>query len=209
MISISRFENLDFNSNTYLIKHKLFDNFTYLIDIGNSNDVLENLSPNQKVKGIFLTHAHYDHIRGINQIIEHFPKCRIYCSDYAHKALLSEKLNLSFYQLEPIVLKCGYVNLLHDKMSVKLFENYYIKVLETQGHTKGSLSYYIDEGIFTGDAFIPGHQVVTKLKSGDKNEAKKSVLKIYNSLKSEQKIYPGHGPIFNSLDIDWNFYNSI
>ena len=207
MITINHFENLDFTSNTFLIKHKLFKNDVYLIDIGNPKDVLDFLLPYQKVKGIFITHSHYDHIFGVNKIVEQFPKCIIYCSEYAYDALLSEKLNLSFYRLEPIVLKRGDVNLLYENMSIKLFDNYYIKVLETKGHTEGSLSYIVNEGIFTGDALIPDVPVVTKLKSGDRNKAKKSILKIYNSLKSEQNIYPGHGPILKRSEINWNFYN--
>ena len=54
MITINRFEHLDFTSNTYLIRHKLFKENVYLIDVGNSQEVLDTLMPNQKVKGIFL-----------------------------------------------------------------------------------------------------------------------------------------------------------
>ena len=207
MISINRFENLDFTSNTYLIKHKLYNDEVFLVDIGNPKEVLDILLPNQKIKGLFLTHSHYDHIFGINKIIEQFPKCMIYCSEYAYEALLSEKLNLSFYRLEPIVLKGGDVNLLRENMSIKLFDNYFLKVLETYGHTRGSLSYIVNEGIFTGDALIPETPVVTKLKSGDKNEAKKSIIKIRRQLESEQNIYPGHGPIINVSKVNWNFFN--
>ena len=207
MISINRFENLEFTSNTYLIEHKLFNNEVFLIDIGNPKKVLEFLLPCQKVKGIFLTHAHYDHIYGINKIIKHFPKCIVHCSEYAYKALLSEKLNLSFYRLKPIVFKGGDINLLYEDMSIKLFANYFLKVLKTEGHTEGSLSYAVKEGVFTGDALIPGIPVVTKLKSGNKNEAKKSIQKIHKELDNVQNVYPGHGPIFNKSEVNWSFYN--
>ena len=92
-------------------------------------------------------------------------------------------------------------------MSIKLYSNYYLNVLETKGHNKGSLSFVINEGIFTGDALIPGNSVVTKLKSGNKIDAKKSVQKIYDLLKLNNNIYPGHGPIFKKSEVDWNFYN--
>ena len=207
MITINRFENLDFTSNTYLINHKLYNNEVFLIDIGNPKKVLDFLLPNQKVKGIFLTHAHYDHIFGINKIIEQFPKCIVHCSEYAYKALLSEKLNLSFYRLEPIVFKGGNINLLYEDMFIKLFENYFLKVLKTQGHTEGSLSFIVKEGVFTGDALIPGIPVVTKLKSGNKNEAKKSIQKIFKQIEPEQNIYSGHGPIFNKSEVNWSLYN--
>lgn len=206
MITVNRFEHSDFTSNTYLIRHNLFDENVYLIDIGNSKDVLSVLTTQQKVKGIFLTHAHYDHICGINNIIDKFPECIVYCSEYAQKGLFSEKLNLSFYHLDPLVFKGNNVSLIFDGMSIELFPNYHLKVLKTTGHNKGSLSFVIDEGIFTGDSLIPGVPVVTKLKSGNKEEAKKSIQLIYQSLGSEKIIYPGHGPIFKNYDIDWNLY---
>ena len=145
MITINRFEHLDFTSNTYLIRHQLFNDNVYLIDAGNSQEVLDALKPNQKVKGIFLTHAHFDHICGLNNIIDRFPECIVYCSEYAHTGLLSEKLNLSFYHLEPIVFKGDNVSLIFEGMSIELFTNCHLKVLETTGHNKGSLSFIINE----------------------------------------------------------------
>ena len=207
MITIDRFEHIDFTSNTYLIRHKVFDENVYLIDIGSSQEVLDALTPNQKVKGIFLTHAHFDHICGINYIIEQFPECIVYCAEYAYEGLLSEKLNLSFYHLDPLVFKGEYVNLLNEGMSMELFTNCHLKVLETVGHNKGSLSFVIKEGIFTVDALIPGIPVVTKLKSGNKKDAKKSILIIHQLLGPEQIIYPGHGSIFKKSEVDWSFYN--
>jgi hydroxyacylglutathione hydrolase len=206
MITIDRFEHLDFTSNTYLIRSKVFNEDVYLIDIGNSQEVFDALKPNQRVKGIFLTHAHFDHICGINNIINQFPECIVYCSEYAHAGLLSEKLNLSFYHLEPLVFKGYNVSLLFEGMSIELFANCNLQVLETVGHNKGSLSFVIKEGMFTGDAIIPGVPVVTKLKSGNKEDAIKSIRKIRQLLGVDQIIYPGHGPIFTKSDVDWNFY---
>tara|TARA_B100001059_G_scaffold228990_1_gene260871 strand:+ start:180 stop:803 length:624 start_codon:yes stop_codon:yes gene_type:complete len=207
MITINRFEHLDFTSNTYLIRHQLFNDNVYLIDAGSSQEVLDALKPNQKVKGIFLTHAHFDHICGINNIIDRFPECIVYCSEYAHMGLLSEKLNLSFYHLEPIVFKGDNIRLIFEGMSIELFANCHLKVLKTAGHNKGSLSFVINDGIFTGDALIPGIPVVTKLKSGNKEDAKNSIQLIYQLLGPQNVIYPGHGPIFRNSEIDWSLYN--
>lgn len=207
MITIDRFEHVDFTSNTYMIRTKDHDKNVYLIDAGNSEEVLKSLNPNQKVKAIFLTHSHYDHIYGINEIIDHFPSCIVYCSEYAYEGLCSDKLNLSFYHLNPIVFKGKSVYFIYNSMSIKLYNNYYLKVLGTEGHNKGSLSFIVNEGIFTGDSLIPGNSVVTKLKSGNKIDAKKSIHKIYDLLGSNKNIYPGHGPIYKKSEVDWNFYN--
>ena len=124
MITIDRFEHIEFTSNTYLIRHKVFHENVYLIDIGNSQEVLDALTADQKVKGIFLTHAHFDHICGIKNIINMFPDCIVYCSEYAHMGLQSEKLNLSFYHLKPLVFNGDNVSLIFDGVSIELFVNY-------------------------------------------------------------------------------------
>ena len=61
-----------------------------------------------------------------------------------------------------------------------MFTNYHLKVLETAGHNNGCLSFIIEKGIFTGDALIPGNPTVTKLKSGNKKDAKKVFEKLIN-----------------------------
>lgn len=206
MLKISCFKHEDFTSNTYLLTHPIFEQDVYLIDIGNSPAVLNALRPHQQVKGIFLTHAHYDHIYGINDILEKFPKCKIYCSEYAHRGLESEKLNLSFYHDYPVVYKGENVNVISDKMLFELYLGCSIRVFETPGHNEGSLSFKINNTIYTGDSLIPHFVVVTKLKSGNKTEAKKSIFKLKNLVRIGDIIYPGHGREYQSQEINWDFY---
>ena len=206
MLKISCFKHEDFTSNTYLLTHPVFEQDVYLIDIGNSKAVLNALRPHQQVKGVFLTHAHYDHIYGINEILEKFPKCKIYCSEYAHHGLKSEKLNLSFYHDYPVVYKGENVNIVSDNMLFELFLGCRIRVLETQGHNQGSLSFMMEKGIFTGDSLIPGFPVVTKLKSGNKEDALKSIHRIREVSEPDDMLYPGHASACKISEIDWNFY---
>ena len=191
--------------NCYIISQ---DNVAIIIDPGDNVDKIIQYVQDKylTVKAILNTHAHFDHICGINDIIDKFPECVVYCAEYANEGLLSDKLNLSFYHLEPLVFKGGCVTLLVDGMSIELFANYYLKVLETVGHNKGSLSFIFPGGIFTGDALIPGVKIVTKLKSGNKEDAIESVLKIRKALHPNHIIYPGHGPVCRKSEVDWCLY---
>ena len=65
---------------------------------------------------------------------------------------------------------------------------------ETPGHCPSCLTYVLDNWIFTGDAYIPGVKVVTKLPHGDKILAKQSAERILNMAKSKN-MCPGHGEI--------------
>ena len=198
--------NLQYNSNTYLIRSKEATLNCYLIDIGNSEGVLQSLQEQQEIKAIFLTHAHYDHICGINEILAHFPDCIIYCSEYTAKALSDSKLNLSFYHKTPVSYDGPNVKILTNGDFIQLFDGIALEALETPGHNAGSLSFKIDNDIFTGDSLIPEVSIVTKLKSGNKLQAAESILKIKSYSTTSTTIFPGHGKSFLAEEIDWNFY---
>lgn len=200
--------NLQYNANTYLLRSKKSSFDCYLIDIGNSEVVLQSLQEQQEIKTIFLTHAHYDHICGINEILAHFPDCIIYCSAYTSKALSDSKLNLSFYHKTPVSYSGSNVKILADGDFIQLFDSIALEVLETPGHNAGSLSFKIENNIFAGDSLIPEFSIVTKLKSGNKLQATESIIKIKNHSTTSTTIFPGHGKSFLAGEIDWNFYLS-
>ena len=205
MLQIDCYQHLDFTSNTFVLGNTTSNN-VYLVDIGVSDEIIKSLGSNQKIKGIFLTHAHYDHIYGINDITELFPDCTVYGSEYTLQGLYSDKMNLSFYHENPIVFLGKKIMLITEGMKIELYPNSYLKVLETPGHNKGSLSFVIENGIFTGDSLIPGCPVVTKLKSGNKEDGVKSILKIIQETQPSDILYPGHGASCKLSEIDINFY---
>jgi len=205
-LKIQAVTNEHFNANTYLLESKIIDCECYLIDIGNAAAVIKLLKKNQSIKGIFLTHAHLDHISGINEILAKFPKCTIFCSIYTKEALRDSKMNLSFYHNSPISYTGENIKVVNDKQSIVLFDSIKVLILETPGHNAGSLCFKINEALFTGDSLIPESAVVTKLKSGNKQEAKKSIIKIRNNSSNNSIIYPGHGKHLSANSIDWNFY---
>ena len=207
-MEITNVINLQYNANTYLLRSKKASFHCYLIDIGNSEVVLLSLKEQEKIKAIFLTHAHYDHICGINEILEHFPDCIIYCSEYTSKALSDSKLNLSFYHKTPVSYSGPNVKILADGDFIQLFDGLDVQVLETPGHNAGSLSFKIENNIFAGDSLIPEFSIVTKLKSGNKLQATESIIKIKNHSTTSTTIFPGHGKSFLAGEIDWNFYLS-
>ncbi|MFY8191061.1 MAG: MBL fold metallo-hydrolase, partial [Bacteroidia bacterium] len=132
MLTVKQFVNYPYTSNTFILEE---DNSAdvYLIDAGFTCSIKELLGSDKKIKGVFLTHAHYDHIHGINEVMKAFPDCEIFCSEDTKQGLYNEKLNLSFYHEEPITLKSGMVTTSGNNESVKLFENCHLKILETHG----------------------------------------------------------------------------
>lgn len=201
MIIVKRYECKSYSANTYSIS-QLESNSVWLIDAGCIKSILNDLLPNQGIAGIFLTHAHFDHIFEINELIHQFPDCRIYGSKSCLQNLRSSKANLSWYRNIPIELVRGETHTLHDKDSITLFKSVNLTALHTPGHTPGSFCYQVGEYLFTGDAYIPFHKTVTKLKGGNKTQSLQSLKKLCYSVTPNTIIAPGHGETYTAKQTD-------
>lgn len=204
MIQVNQIVNTIFNSNTFVISEDS-SNEVYLIDIGDSEKVFEFLPENVTLNAVFLTHTHYDHIYGINSLVKSFPDCKVYVSESGKNGLFSEKINLSFYHEDPIVYSGSGVHILNDGDIIQLFENESLFCIATPGHNVGCLTYKIGNFLFTGDSYIPGLDVVTKLKGGNKLESLKSLLRIKENIYHNTIICPGHGSMTLGIDSKLGF----
>jgi glyoxylase-like metal-dependent hydrolase (beta-lactamase superfamily II) len=189
-----------YTSNIYKIT---IDNDVWFVDIGNGEPALKSVASFERVKGVFITHSHYDHIHGINDLYHANNNCKIFASEYAIEGLYSEKLNLSFYHENPIVFKGKQVEIIKDNDLISIGKNFDLRCIYTPGHNAGSMSFQVGNYLFTGDSFIPQIPVVTKLKSGDKQQNVLSLQKIKSLIKSDTIVCPGHGSMCLGEEIIW------
>jgi glyoxylase-like metal-dependent hydrolase (beta-lactamase superfamily II) len=190
-MNISQHINSIFNSNTYLIKDKSYD-YCWLIDIGDTDYLIDN---SLNINGIFLTHSHFDHIYGINKIIEKFPDCIIYTSKSGNKALYSDKLNLSKYHESPLIFNGNNVKIINENDKIEIFPNISLEVIETPGHSRGSVCFYCEEEntLWSGDTLFEGSIGRTDLEGGNYATLIKSITDKLLTLPENTKVYPGHG----------------
>lgn len=189
MIKVHQIINSIFESNTFILT---YENQCWVIDIGDTDKISKYISDKYELKGVLLTHSHFDHIYGINDFYKKFPDCKIYTSEYGETALKDAKKNLSFYHEQAIEYLEDNVQILKEGDKIELFHNICIEVLETPGHCPSCLTYYTDNYIFTGDSYIPNLKVVTNLPKGNKIQAQESLERI-KELAKNRIICPGHG----------------
>lgn len=189
-MNVSRIVNAKFLSNTFIISEPPL-NWIWLIDIGDFDGVINLITKSSIVRGVFITHPHVDHIYGLNDLIDFSPDCIVYISEHAKTDLYSDKLNLSYYHGEPTIFKGSNLSLLHEADKIRLFENCVLEVLETPGHHRGCLTYKVRNYIFTGDSYIPGIKVITKLRGGNREDSEKSIIKILNNVSENIIICQG------------------
>lgn len=192
MIEIHDITNTIFTSKTYILS-KQGEDKSWLVDIGDIEPVLSYLDERHLyVEGVFLTHAHFDHIYGLEALVDRFPECKVYVCEYAKQALASEKLNMSKYHGTPIIYNRDNVVVVRDGDTMKLFdEEPEMAFYETPGHNPGCLTIVFGDKIFTGDAFIPGIGVNTIPPHSNKEQAKVSLERIL-ILSEGKEILSGH-----------------
>ena len=189
---ITRIVNSLFTSNTFILTDESCHD-CWLVDVGDIEPILEAIGGRQ-VKGVFLTHTHYDHIYGINKLVERFPECIVYTSQHGKEGLFSDKLNFSRYHGDYILFKGKHVEVLEEGDEVSLFPYVVLRAMYTPGHDWSCMSYYTDDIIFTGDSYIPNIKVITSFPKSNKTEAQVSLDRILELCKMRD-VYPGHNEI--------------
>ena len=149
MLQIKEIVNSIFTSKTYIL-HKNGEGKAWLVDFGDVEPVVAFLEKKAlTIVGVFLTHAHFDHIYGLPELMKHYPQCKVYVTEYAKKALASDKLNMSRYHEMPITYEGDNVVVVHEGESIRLFDDEpMIQFYETPGHNPGCLTMVLGDKIF-------------------------------------------------------------
>ncbi len=144
----------------------------FLVDCGDSDKIMTYIKENHlTLKGIFLTHCHYDHIYGMNMILSNFPQCTVYGSKDSMDGLYNPKINLSEYNGIPFTLSyTPFIEILSSDSNISLLGQK-IKIYETPGHDSGCISYQVGNYLFTGDSYIPFAPVFARWKRSCKSKA--------------------------------------
>lgn len=146
----------------------------------------------ESVDIVLLTHAHFDHIYGLNELLKYSPEALAYTNDAGREMLLNAKKNLSFYHETPYVFDHPeQIRVVNDSDAVSLGNGLTAKAVFTPGHNPSCITWVVGDAIFTGDSLIPGLKTVTNLPGGDKNQAVESE-KLIMELAKGKIIYPGH-----------------
>ena len=199
MIKTFRFENdtKEFSANTYVVGEK--NGPCVVIDIGSTNDrVINYIKENHTTCiGILLTHGHYDHIRGVRKLLEHY-NCTVFLDEKEDEMMDNPRLNGSTLidgNENALNLGTNVKYLVDDEDEISFYGGLlFFKVIETPFHTDGSVCYLYEKenALFTGDTLFKGSIGRTDLPGGKTKLIRPSLDKL-KKLDPKLIVYPGHG----------------
>lgn len=132
------------------------------------------------------THAHFDHAACAKRLQQDGVKIYISQKD-GEKLAEGDTLAINFgRKAEPCVADV----LLKDGDEIKLAAAT-LKVLETPGHTDGSITFMTDGALFTGDTLFYESVGRTDFPTGSPQSLVNSVQKLF-ALNGDFTVYPGH-----------------
>ena len=147
-----------------------------------SNTILDYLEEHRlTLKEIFLTHGHYDHT-GAAETLREETGARI----WIHAADEAEGPGESFRFYSPLGGVKHYAE--GDEIAVGGLT---FRVLETPGHSPGSVTLRCGPALFTGDTLFRDSAGRTDLPGGDVTEEFASLRRL-GELPGDFEVYPGH-----------------
>lgn len=151
----------------------------YVVDPGDAAPVLTYCQQHQLcLQGILITHHHWDHTNGVEQLVAQFPKLTIYGPN-----------NSPFK---------GITHKLIDKQIITLDElGISLNIMTVPGHTLDHIAYYNEEMLFCGDTLFNGG--CGRLFEGTPSQMLTSLLRI-KALPNTTKVYCTHEYTRANLD---------
>ena len=142
----------------------------WVVDPGESKQVIKYLDSNQlTLKAILITHQHFDHIDGVDALLEFAPETEVYGpSKVKHHAIK---------------------HLCKEGDTIKLSAQLELHVLDIPGHTKDHIAFYNDQMVFCGDTLFTAG--CGRILGGTVEQFSESILKLRN-LPDHLNFFCGH-----------------
>lgn len=185
--------------NTYVLWN---DNHVLIIDPGSKSKKLQSVldEAGAIVDGIFLTHAHFDHIGGVDAFAKKY-NAPLYMNELDAPLLTDPRLNLSGYDPLVVLTKPNFV--MPGKQKIGTFD---VVIYDAPGHSEGCSMLEWENNLFSGDVLFQGSIGRTDFYTSSNTKMMQSLRRI-KEMNPDLIVYPGHGEATTiKNELQWNPY---
>ena len=169
----------DYQTNCYII-HEERSSTCCVIDPGyDPSRILAYLEKaGLQMEAVLLTHGHFDHVGAVKALAME-TDCTVY--------LCEPELSL------PPMMTAGPLFYTHTyaEGDVLSLAGLQIRVMQTPGHTPGSVCLLVADAMFSGDTLFAGSMGRCDFPGSSIFDMRKSLKKLYN-LAGDYRVFPGH-----------------
>ena len=193
-VQVIRLITSQMSTNTYVVVN---GDLAFVVDPGDEAQLIVKTlnSVGAKLDAILLTHAHFDHIGAVAELLRIAPQCenKRACV-FLHKDdvdKISSYKNMGFAvgaKVEPFV-----PDILLNGGETITVAGVKVDVIHTSGHTKGGVCYKLEDILFTGDTMFLNSYGRTDFYDGSFAEIKNSIMNKLFRLQGDFTVLSGHG----------------
>ena len=188
---IQKFKKGPLGNNNYVVIDEKSREAVLIDCTENPKDMLDFIqSRKAELKYILLTHGHFDHILGLNEL----------STDLLKKAMVHKDDRFLFDQIDDFM---DYLSLPHvmaprisqyfDEGTPLFLGDIPIQIISTPGHTPGCVCFLIQDKLFSGDTLFFDSYGRTDLPKSSAAAMRNSLKKLFSSLPDQIQVFPGHG----------------
>ena len=188
MIKIDTLPLGSYQTNCYIVRSDSAKSCT-VIDPGYEPDTILAFLQQEglTLDAILLTHGHFDHVGAVKALAE-ATGCTVWMreGDYSQ---FNNPTNLYFYPLA----NCNSpeIHFCEEGESISA-GGLTFRVIETPGHTWGSVCYLCEDAMFCGDTLFAGACGRIDLPGGDRAAMLNSLERL-REMDADYRVFPGHG----------------
>ena len=188
MINIIKLSLGAYQTNTYIVHEKNAKSCA-VIDPGYQADtILKKVRAlGLTVDAVLLTHGHFDHVGAVEEIVA-ATGCALWMSE-RDWSQFPNPVTAYFYP----IANCDFceVNFCEEGEEISA-GGLRFRVLDTPGHTHGSVCFRCGNALFSGDTLFAGSCGRTDLPGGSGKLLRQSLARL-SGLEDDLYVYPGHG----------------